>query len=88
MMENLSFDRPEKKDESDAEFMIEPKPALLIGKGAIPQDILDDLNSLCDDLQTNPEGKDYSLNLVGEIQNGSQLEIDISDVRFKRFKKY
>jgi hypothetical protein len=87
MMENLSFDRPEKKHESDVEFMIEPKPALLIGKGTIPQDILNDLNSLCDDLQTNPEGKDYSLNLVGEIQNGSQLEINTSDKRFKRFKK-
>ena len=37
MMENLSFDRPEKKNESDVEFMIEPKPALLIGKGVIPR---------------------------------------------------
>ena len=86
-MENLSFDKPEKKDESDVEFSIEPKPALLVGKGQIPQDMLDDLNSMCDDLHKNPTSVDYSPNLVGEIQNGEQLEINVADKRFKRFKR-
>ena len=80
--ENLSIGR-EKQTNSDVEFMIEPKPALMVGKGRIPQDMLDDLNSMCDDLQSNPETESYAPNLVGEIQNGSQLAVDIEDKRFK-----
>tara|TARA_Y100001963_G_scaffold65907_1_gene91842 strand:- start:43992 stop:44765 length:774 start_codon:yes stop_codon:yes gene_type:complete len=84
--ENLSIGR-EKQTNSDVEFMIEPKPALMVGKGRIPQDMLDDLNSMCDDLQSNPETESYAPNLVGEIQNGSQLAVDIEDKRFKRYRK-
>ena len=33
------------RGKADVEFSIEPKPALLVGKGKVPQDLLEDLNT-------------------------------------------
>ena len=72
---------------ADVEFSIEPKPALLVGKGKVPQDLLDDLNNMCDDLLADPDTPSYAPFLVGEIQNGSQLEVNLENKKFKRFRK-
>ena len=72
---------------ADVEFSIEPKPAFLLGKGKVPQDLLDDLNSMCDDLLADPDTPSYAAFLVGEIQNGKQLEVNSKYKRFKRMRK-
>ena len=52
---------------------------LLVGKGKVPQDLLDDLNNMCDDLLADPDTPSYAPFLVGEIQNGSQLEVNLEN---------
>jgi hypothetical protein len=75
------------KEPSDVEFTIDPKACLLVGKGKIPDDMLDNLNMMCDDMLVDPCTPSYADRLVGEIHEGSQLEVDIKDKRFKKFKK-
>ncbi len=75
------------RGEADVEFSIEPKPYLMIGKGQVPDDLLADLNNMMDDLLADEETASYAPYLVGEIQNGKQLAVDVADKRFKRFKK-
>ena len=60
----------EESAETDVEFSIESKPAFLLGKGKVPEDLLDDLNDMCDDLLADPDTPSYAPFLVGEIQNG------------------
>ena len=71
----------------DVEFSIFPKPQLLVGKGKVTENIIEDLNNMCDDLLADPETPSYADKLVGEIHKGCQLEVDVADTRFKRFKK-
>ena len=71
----------------DVEFSIFPKPQLLVGKGKVTENIIEDLNNMCDDLLADPETPSYADKLVGEIHKGCQLEVDVADTRFKQFKK-
>ena len=77
----------EGRGEADVEFAIETKPTLLVGKGQVPNDLLADLNNMCDELLANDETASYAPYLVGEIQNGKQLAVNIEDIRFKGFRK-
>tara|TARA_B100002019_G_C21254073_1_gene592852 strand:+ start:1235 stop:1999 length:765 start_codon:yes stop_codon:yes gene_type:complete len=71
----------------DVEFSIFPKPQLLVGKGKVTENIVEDLNNMCDDMLADPETPSYADKLVGEIHKGSQLQVDTMDKRFKQFKK-
>jgi hypothetical protein len=77
----------EESAETDVEFSIESKPSFLLGKGKVPEDLLDDLNDMCEDLLADPDTPSYAPFLVGEIQKGRQLEVNIEDRRFRRMRK-
>ena len=75
------------EEKQDVHFDIKQHPALNVGTGKIPQNMLEELNIYCDELLADENSERYDNRLVGEIKVGKQLRVNENDERFRTFRK-
>ena len=56
-------------------------PQVILMEAQLPIPMIDDLNSYLDNLMVAEDRLDHSKNLVGQIQSGQQLTMNVEDER-------